>query len=249
MVITLVPWYLYWCHGIYIGAIVIYIGALVFILEQCIYICATVFILVPWYSYWCHGFVLVLWYLYWWHGIYIGAKVFILVPWHLYWCHGIYIGAMVFISVLWYLYWCYGIYIGAIVRLQSLTEQPKVRTRVKIPATSECQLSLVKFSEAWWPALGNGRRMIAKVPFQSVRVCSRSGSATPVFPSTWSSWEPQLHRLSLRASRHTRTGAVVKAFPTDSPLPAQPSVCCALPSPCTGQTFQSELVVWAVVMC
>ena len=72
MVFILVPWYLYWCYRIYIGAMV--------------------FLLVQWYLYWCHGiynsamiFIFVPCSLYWCHVIYIGAMVFILVLLYFYW--------------------------------------------------------------------------------------------------------------------------------------------------------------------
>ena len=83
--VILVSWYLYWFHGIYIGA--------------------SAFLEVPWYLCCCHGIYIGAWFLYWCHNVYIGAiaMVFIMVQWLLYWCHGIVNIAMEVILLPWYL--------------------------------------------------------------------------------------------------------------------------------------------------
>ena len=65
-----VPWYLYRCHGIYIGAMVLY---------WChgIYIGAVLFIVVPWYLYLCQSIYIAV-------RVFFGASVSILVPQNLY---------------------------------------------------------------------------------------------------------------------------------------------------------------------
>ena len=51
MAFILLPWYLYWCHGIYIGAIIFMLVLCYLYWCHVIVICTMVFTLVPWYLY------------------------------------------------------------------------------------------------------------------------------------------------------------------------------------------------------